>query len=144
VERDDIVLLVPPGRTQTVVTRVVAVGGDVIEGANGRVTLNGTELTEGFLESGMRTPDFENTKVPDGAVFVLGDNRLNSVGSPMYGPVPLADLREHVVRTDTPAPTDLLLLAALALVPLLFTLFGPWLFGRARRDMVDARDALAG
>jgi signal peptidase I len=144
VSRADIVILVPPGKTQTVVTRVVAVGGDSIESTNGHVVLNGAAVSETFLPAGMATPEFAPKTVPDGTVFVLGDNRVNSVGSQMFGPVPLGNVKAHVVRTNAPTSALLFVLAALSVIPLLIALFGGRVFGRARRDMIDARRALAG
>ena len=129
VNRDDIVILVPPGKKQTVITRVVAVGGDSIESAQGRLVLNGTPLDERFLATGMRTPTFPTKNVPTGTVFVLGDNRTNSAGSQLFGPVPLTNIQARVVKTDAPAQTLLLLLAAVAIVPVLIALFG----GRGNR-----------
>lgn len=66
----------------------------------GAWTLDGRKLTEPYLEP--RTPTFSNSKYNDQLIlcgkdqyYVLGDNRLNSIDSRVYGPVP----RQNLLRT---------------------------------------------
>lgn len=76
----------------TRVKRVVAVGGDTIELLNGTLYVNGEAQDEPYL-----TPDriggrpLEKQVVPEGCVFVLGDNRAVSIDSrdEDVGPIPL-------------------------------------------------------
>ena len=49
--------------------------------------------------------DHAETTVPDGACFVLGDNRDSCKDSRSFGPVPLADLIGRVAYTFWPATT---------------------------------------
>jgi len=83
-----------PGKTYgTRVKRVVAVGGDTIEAKNGTLYLNGEAQDEPFL-----TPErigamtIARQVIPEGSVFVLGDNREVSIDSrdPNVGPIPLS------------------------------------------------------
>jgi signal peptidase I len=62
------------------IKRVVGVPGDVVRAEHGEVYVNGEELDEPYL-AGRRTQDFRRTRVPDGKLFVLGDNRSNSLDS---------------------------------------------------------------
>ncbi|MFK0231475.1 signal peptidase I [Streptomyces vinaceus] len=77
------------------VKRVVAVGGDTVKccGAGGRLTVNGQELDEAYLEHTELAPEaaaagpvpasdtpFE-VKVPEGNLFLLGDRRAASLDS---------------------------------------------------------------
>jgi signal peptidase I len=62
------------------IKRVIGVPGDVVVGRNGTVYVNGEEVEEPYLD-GKRTHDFRRTKVPEGQLFVLGDNRANSFDS---------------------------------------------------------------
>ena len=69
---------------------------------DGNVYLNGSKLNETYLAPG--TPTFTDSKYRDqlilcgkGQFFVLGDNRLNSVDSRAYGPVPRANILGPIV-----------------------------------------------
>jgi signal peptidase I len=77
--------------TKDFIKRVVAVGGDTIEVARGRVVVNGEEVPEGYVNSAPGTRDRSNhgpTSVPEDHVFVMGDNRPNSQDSRSIGPIP--------------------------------------------------------
>jgi signal peptidase I len=61
------------------IKRVIGVPGDVVEGKKGHVYVNDVKLSEPYLEG--RTARFPGTTVPDGKLFVMGDNRSNSLDS---------------------------------------------------------------
>lgn len=69
------------------IKRVVAVGGDTIEGRGGQVYVNGERIDEPYLVEGTPTEDLEREVIPDGYVFVMGDNRTNSEDSRRFGPI---------------------------------------------------------
>lgn len=88
----DIVVLKLPGREATpLIKRVIGVGGDQVAIRNGRVYLNGAPLDEPYL-SQITPGDLPSMVVPDGYLFVLGDNRGASNDSRNFGMVPEENL----------------------------------------------------
>jgi signal peptidase I len=75
------------GEIKDLIKRVIAVGGDTIEGRDGRVYVNGELIDEPYLQPGTPTNDLEREVVPAGTVFVMGDNRSNSEDSRVFGPI---------------------------------------------------------
>lgn len=66
-----------------IVKRVIATGGQTldIDYAAGTVTVDGVVLDEPYIREAMREPWFENIShitVPEGHIFVMGDNRNDS------------------------------------------------------------------
>lgn len=85
VRRGDVVLVPVPWVSEgAVMQRVVAVGGERISYVRGEsaLRLNGERLEEPYLEAGALRAviDFDVT-VPAGRVFLMGDNRVNSLDS---------------------------------------------------------------
>lgn len=91
VERGDVVVFIHPpslaADSNELVKRVVAVAGDTIEAEDGRVVLNGQALEEPYLAEGVTTGDLVRQQVPEGHVWVMGDNRSDSADSRVFGPV---------------------------------------------------------
>lgn len=90
-KRGDIVLARDPGRDRILVKRVAAVGGDHVEiDDHGSLSVNGEAIREPYAD----IPDAPGQTcawdVPDGFLFVLGDNRGGSMDSrdPRVGPIP--------------------------------------------------------
>jgi signal peptidase I len=81
VEQGDIIVFESPQDPETdFVKRVIAVGGDTIEIDNHMVIVNGEALSEDYIGPWLNPnePIFAQRTVPDGFVFVMGDNRDNS------------------------------------------------------------------
>lgn len=88
---DVIVFKYPPDPGQTpYIKRVIGLPGDVIEINGGTVKVNGQALIEPYLMS--NTSRGGEWTVPEGNLFVMGDNRNNSSDSRSWGFVPLENV----------------------------------------------------
>lgn len=88
-----------------VVKRVVAVGGDTVSCCTrGRLTVNGKQIDEPYLKGGpAELTGFTTVKVPEGRLFLLGDERQGSLDSTAH----LTDAaRGTVARADVTARVD--------------------------------------
>jgi signal peptidase I len=61
------------------IKRVIGTPGDTVQAKDGKVFVNGDPIDEPYLTQ--RTDDFPKTTVPEGRLFVMGDNRGNSLDS---------------------------------------------------------------
>lgn len=79
VSRGDIVVFQAPDQEDGVyyIKRVIALGGDQLKISGGNVYLNDVLLEEEYLD-GMLTSGDVYTIIPDGTVYVMGDNRESS------------------------------------------------------------------
>jgi len=91
--------LAPSSAESDLVKRVIGVGGDTVEGRDGKVYVNGTQLDEPYVFPGDRATeaDFRVT-VPLDTLWVMGDHRSDSSDSrfhqqePGKGFVPMKDV----------------------------------------------------
>jgi signal peptidase I len=108
-ERFDIVVF-HANKKQDYIKRVIGLPGDKIEYKNDTLYVNGKECKEPFLDKqkgnikGDLTKTFKledtavgQSTVPEGQLFVMGDNRRNSTDSRQIGAIPI----EEVVGTTS-------------------------------------------
>lgn len=84
------------------IKRVIGLPRDHIEIKNKTVYLNGKALQEDYLDSGTVTDSTEgglflDVIVPDGYVYVLGDNREVSCDSRLFGCIPIDKIEGRAV-----------------------------------------------
>lgn len=83
------------------IKRVIGLPGDHIEIKDGKVYINDTELDEPYLKENVKTEAvqgvFTNIVVPQGTVFVMGDNRGNSTDSRHFGCIPIEKIESKVL-----------------------------------------------
>ena len=88
---DIIVFKFPPDPTQIpYIKRVIGLPGDQVQIKSGKVFVNGVLLNEPYLK--VTTNGSGEWTVPEGHLFVMGDNRNNSSDSRSWGWVPLGNV----------------------------------------------------
>jgi signal peptidase I len=96
--RGDLVVFRSPGDGTSAVKRVVGVPGDRVVIRDAVLSVNDRSVEEPYVDAasidGLFTP---TTTVPEGSVFVLGDNRAHSIDSRIHGPVDLDEVQGRVV-----------------------------------------------
>ena len=104
-ERGDLVAFTDPEGSGLLVKRVVALGGDRFEIEDGVLMVNGTPVVEPYADQSRLDGVFGGPlTVPQRRVYVLGDNRGDSVDSLVFGPVPLESVIGPVTFRLWPIP----------------------------------------
>lgn len=98
IEHSDMVVFDAPDADAQYIKRVIGLPGDSIEMKDDTLYINGKEVEEPYLEENKKavnpdilTDDFTvaeitgETKVPEGMLFVMGDNRVVSKDSRVFG-----------------------------------------------------------
>jgi signal peptidase I len=99
VRRGDIIVFRQPGEEhKKYMKRVVALAGDSVEIKGDTLLVNGVTQREPYAKYTRRIPCVGPIHVPPDAVFVLGDNRANSLDSRHYGCVPHSNIVGVVKR----------------------------------------------
>jgi len=87
---DVVIFHYPLNPNEDYIKRVIGLPGDEVTVQNGQVMVNGKLVVEPYI---MAPPHYNNTWiVPEGQLFVLGDNRNSSSDSHNWGFVPYENL----------------------------------------------------
>ena len=98
---DVIVFIFPLEPNKDFIKRVIGVGGDTLSIVNKKIHINGVEVPdphavyrENMILPGdlQKLDNFGPVTVPQGSLFVMGDNRDHSFDSRFWGFVPLKDV----------------------------------------------------
>ncbi len=95
----DIVVFEPPEQAHTDVSRfvkrIVAVEGDLVEVRDGALHVNGTRIKEPYATTAFYR--LSPTEIPEGHLFVLGDNRNNSADGHVWGFLPKDNIEAKII-----------------------------------------------
>ena len=102
--------IVPSNSGNDLVKRVIGVANDQVEccDASGRVTVNGVAIADSYMKEGITSDQVTfSVLVPEGNVFVMGDNRGNSEDSRFHldknnGMVPVEEIIGRVAMRIWP------------------------------------------
>jgi signal peptidase I len=97
---DIVVFIFPVDRTEDLIKRVIGLPGETVAIHNGVVSVNAVPLTEPYIAS---PPAYDNEwVVPEGQLFVLGDNRNDSRDSHQWGFLPIENVIGRAVLVYWP------------------------------------------
>jgi signal peptidase I len=72
---------------EDLIKRVVAVGGQTVEIHDNQVVVDGEPLVEDYLPEGVFMSDMAPKFIPEGQLWMMGDNRNESSDSRVFGPI---------------------------------------------------------
>ena len=102
-QHGDIIVFKYPGELQQdLIKRIVGLPGDAVQVSGLAVYVNGEALTEPYIAA---APIYQGQwQVPDGFLFVLGDNRNDSSDSHSWGLLPIENVIGKAILIYWPPP----------------------------------------
>ena len=106
-EAGDIVTFADPSDPErTLIKRVIATEGQTVDLIDGSVYVDGVKLTEPYTNGLPSNPLSSRVtfpyEVPEGMLWVMGDNRTNSSDSRVFGAIPISSVTGKAIFTIWP------------------------------------------
>ncbi|MCH3968269.1 MAG: signal peptidase I [Atopobiaceae bacterium] len=103
----------PDDEGTTLIKRVIATEGQTVDLEDGVVYVDGQALSESYTEGKRSDPISSHAKgldqdvtypyvVPEGSIWVMGDNRTNSLDSRYFGAIPVSNVTTRALATFWP------------------------------------------
>jgi signal peptidase I len=91
-------------REKFFIKRVIATQGQTVDIRDGKVWVDGVALDEPYVHGTVTAPGSVRTPltVPEGALWLMGDNRPDSGDSRFFGPQPVSHVRGRAIWTYWP------------------------------------------
>jgi len=103
IERGDVVVFPYPNNPdEDYIKRVIGLAGDEVEIQGGKVKVNGAILDEPYISEPPKRDYYID--VPEGELFLMGDNRNDSSDSRSWGTLPVEDVIGKAVFIYWPFP----------------------------------------
>lgn len=97
----------PEDQGTTLIKRVIATEGQTVDLVDGTVYVDGQPLDESYTEGRPSEPLMVHSSttdaitypytVPSGCIWVMGDNRTNSLDSRYFGAIPVSSVTSHAL-----------------------------------------------
>jgi signal peptidase I len=84
------------------IKRVIGLPGELVEGRDGHVYVNGQRLVEPYLQDSVTTDAFLPRQLGPDELWVMGDNRGNSRDSHVFGPIKTSSVIGRAVNKVWP------------------------------------------
>lgn len=111
IDRGDLVVFsrpdLAPGTEAAVrdlIKRVIALPGETVESRDGRIFVDGEAIDEPYLPRGTLSDNVPKQVVPEGRVWVMGDNRSNSRDSRVIGTIDVETIHGKAFVRIWPLP----------------------------------------
>jgi len=103
-ERGEVIVFEPPvqsGLKDDLIKRLIALPGDTVETKDGKLYINNVAQDEPYLAEPIQYTEKEVT-VPEGKIYVMGDNRNRSYDSHEWGFADIKDVKGKALLTYWP------------------------------------------